>query len=308
MVDNVNTEIVAVQQVKEAHEEEILNKANVVGVSIGQKDSKKKGEDGPTCVQVLVEKKLPKSKLSNEDMVPPEMDGIKTDVLEVGIIEAQAFTARLRPAVPGYSMGHFQITAGTFGCLVRDACRPCRTYILSNNHVLANSNAASIGDPILQPGRVDGGSVRGDVIARLARFVPIHFGAGRHNLVDCAIAAPLDLRNVIASVEALGIPRGKVEATLGLDVVKSGRTTETTAGKVIGINATVNVGFGVGVAQFRNQIITTNMSAGGDSGSLLMSRAGREATGLLFAGSSQVTIHNNITNVEAALGVEVITI
>ena len=92
-----------------------------------------------------------------------------------------------------------------------------------------------------------------------------------------------------------------------MEVVKSGRTTQTTTGKVTGLNATVAVNYGVGVAYYRNQIITTNMSQGGDSGSLLLSKADRKATGLLFAGSSVVTIHNNIANVLMALGVEVVT-
>ena len=38
------------------------------------------------------------------------------------------------------------------------------------------------------------------------------------------------------------------------------------------------------------------------SGSLLMDR-GLKAVGLLFAGSSQITVHNHIADVEAALGV-----
>lgn len=300
-------EFYKVASVKAAQENKLMHLANVNGVGIGPKNPKGK-DAGPLCIQVYVVEKLKKSALSSTDLVPPTIDGIPTDVVEVGVIEAQAFTARVRPAVPGFSIGHYKITAGTFGCLVRDACNPCRVYILSNNHVLANSNAASIGDPILQPGPHDGGTVAKDTIAKLARFVPILYGdPERYNLVDCAIAAPRSMRQVIASITALGIPKGTVEATLGMEVTKSGRTTETTTGKVIGINATVAVNYGVGVAHFRDQIITTDMSAGGDSGSLLLSSNTREATGLLFAGSSQVTIHNNIMNVQNALGVKVIT-
>ena len=88
---------------------------------------------------------------------------------------------------------------------------------------------------------------------------------------------------MIASIVALRIPTGTVEASLGLDVVKSGRTTWTTTGRVIDVNATTAVNFGVGVAYFNNQILTTPMSQGGDSGSLLMSLSDRLATGLLFA-------------------------
>lgn len=305
--EDIDVQLVKVQSLKSDKEDELLAKANVIGVGVGFKETKGR-ETEEVCVSVYVPKKVAKKDLESEDLVPETYDSVPTDVREVGEIEALTFNARVRPARPGYSIGHYKITAGTFGCLVRDTCYPCRIHILSNNHVLANSNAASIGDPILQPGPYDGGTVPGDVIARLARFVPIHFGsANRYNLVDAALATPGDRRDVIASIANLGIPKGTVEATLGMEVAKSGRTTETSTGKVIGIDVTSAVNYGVGIGYFRNQIMTTNMSAGGDSGSLLLSRGGRKATGLLFAGSSIVTLHNNLANVEMALGVEIIT-
>jgi hypothetical protein len=305
--EDIDVLIARAQSLKNEKEDELLEKANVLGVGVGFKETKGK-ETEDICVAIYVKKKVAKKDLKSEDLVPATYDGLPTDVREVGRIEALAFDARIRPARPGYSIGHYKITAGTFGCLVRDTCYPCRTHILSNNHVLANSNAASIGDPILQPGAYDGGKIPGDVIARLTRFVPIRFGsADRYNLVDAALATARDQRDVIASIVNIGIPRGTVEATLGMEVVKSGRTTETTTGKVIGIDVTAAVNYGVGIGYFRNQIMTTNMSAGGDSGSLLLSRNGREGTGLLFAGSSAITLHNNIANVEMALGVELIT-
>ncbi|PCI12448.1 MAG: hypothetical protein COB71_08900 [Thiotrichales bacterium] len=297
-----------IQQVKDDKEDSIFELPNVVGLGIGYKETKGK-ETKEHCISVYVRKKVAVKSLDSCEQIPKTLDDVTTDVVEVGDVEAQAFSSRIRPAKPGYSMGHFRITAGTFGCLVRDACSPCRIYILSNNHVFANANAAVIGDRILQPGRVDGGSVANDTIARLARFVRIRFNdRAAHNLVDAAIARPSDLRNVTASIVGLGIPKGTTEATLGMAVTKSGRTTETTSGRVIGIDATIAVNFGAsGIAYFRNQVLTTAMSQGGDSGSLLLERSTREATGLLFAGSSRVTVHNNINNVLMALGVEIVT-
>lgn len=299
---------------KEAREKEILTLPNVVGVGLGYKEVKGK-ETKEVCVSVYVEKKVPRDQLSKNQLVPstlvvPETtEEVKVDVREVGRVVALAFNSRVRPAKPGHSIGHYRITAGTFGCLARDACYPGHIYILSNNHVLANSNAAAIGDSIIQPGRVDGGSSPGDKVATLSRFVPIHFGGvDDYNLVDAALARPVDMRMIMASINALGIPRGIAEATLGMEVTKSGRTTQVTTGKVIGVDATIRVGYHTaGTAYFRNQIITSNMSRGGDSGSLLMSREGHMATGLLFAGSNKVTVHNNILNVMMALRVDIIT-
>ncbi len=297
-----------VQITKEIREPELLRLPNVVGVGIGFKEVKGKPTD-ELALLVYVERKLPRKDLGRDAIVPDECDGTKTDVVETGPLEALALTARVRPCRPGVSLGHWRITAGTFGCLVQDRCAPCRVYVLSNNHVLANSNAAAAGDPVLQPGRYDGGRYPADLVARLERFVAIRFGsADRYNLVDAALARPLDLRLTIGSTLGLGLPRGTAEAALGQDVVKTGRTTGTTTGRVTGIDATVAVGYGAsGTAYFRNQIITTNMSQGGDSGSLLLERADRRAVGLLFAGSSRVTIHNNIRNVLLALGVELVT-
>jgi hypothetical protein len=236
------------------------------------------------------------------------------------------FIARVRPATPGYSIGHHNITAGTFGCLVRDirrcccklekdcGCSPSRQewagdyLILSNNHILADSNLAQLGDLILQPGPVDGGVFPADGVATLERFEPIVFGGSGYNLVDAAVARPTYSRNVTASIIGLRMPRGINEALVGSRVLKVGRTTQVTAGRVLAVDATVFVGpyTGGGVALFRHQILTTGMSAPGDSGSLLMD-VNLNAVGLLFAGSARATFHNHIADVESALGVRPLT-
>jgi len=91
-----------------------------------------------------------------------------------------------------------------------------------------------------------------------------------------------------------------------MSVRKSGRTTEFTTGTITVLNATVNVSYGVGqVARFENQIVTTPMSQGGDSGSLLVAGDALHAVGLLFAGSDQATIHNPIQAVLDCLEVDI---
>jgi hypothetical protein len=84
-------------------------------------------------------------------------------------------------------------------------------------------------------------------------------------------------------------------------VKKTGRTTNFTTGRVTAINATVNVNYGGGkVARFCRQILTTDMSAPGDSGSLVLDEY-NNPVGLLFAGSSVVTVLNPINLVQALL-------
>lgn len=185
---------------------------------------------------------------------------------------------------------------------------PPAYYILSNNHVLANSNNARLGDPILQPGPYDGGSSPGDVIARLSRYVPIRFiteTSSPCNYVDAAIAQG-NLQDLNREIYWVGYLKRLYVAPKVDDIVeKTGRTTGFTTGKVTNINATVKVNYGGGkVAKFCRQIITTNMSSGGDSGSLV-ANLDEGAVGLLFAGSSTHTILNNILYVQVLLRIRV---
>jgi len=153
----------------------LLKTHHVVATGVGFKVSDGKLTDTPSLI-CSVDRKLPLAQLSSAERLPAQLDGIPTDVIETGRLRAfQSHTGRHRPAPGGTSIGHRDITAGTFGCLVR---RGGEVFILSNNHVLANSNAALAGDPILQPGPHDGGSDPDDRIAELADFVVIDFGDG----------------------------------------------------------------------------------------------------------------------------------
>jgi hypothetical protein len=245
---------------------------------------------------------------------------------QVPLVGAELLARRIRPAEGGYSVGHFKITAGTIGTCVYDLLPgaatgsqpmpgvgiPQRFYILSNNHVLANTNAALVGDPILQPGPFDGGTFPADMIARLSRFIPITLDPPtprilHRNLVDAAVAEG-QFHDLDREIYWGGYVRGwrrRANVAVGTVVQKTGRTTNYTTGRIVAINATVDVGYGAGrIGRFHDQIITTDMSAGGDSGSLVTT-PDDIAVGLLFAGSSVATIANQIENVRTLLRVEV---
>jgi len=304
----------------------LLRKANVVGVGVGRKIVDGKETDEPAVI-VFVERKLPEDRLRKEDVIPKALDEVKTDVIETGKIKAQAAaprarTDRWRPAPGGVSVGHYRITAGTLGGVVR---RGGRRFILSNNHVLADSNRARPGDPVLQPGPADGGT-REDAIATLETFVRLRFDAPDRgftaflrrlaarlgfrpaaqapaNLVDAAIARPVRDDAVDESVLGLGRPAGIAEAGVGDTVRKSGRTTGLTEGRVLATDATLQIEYDADVATFTDQIVAGPMSQGGDSGSLVVDREGR-AVGLLFAGSATSTVFNRARRVADALGIE----
>lgn len=354
---------------------QLMSLANVVGVAIGYKNAQP-GAATPTnelAIITLVEVKKPLAALSASQVVPRELDGIPTDVYEVGQLRAlQTPRDRFRPVIPsGVSIGHYKVTAGTLGTIVTDRTTGER-LILSNNHVLANSNDALIGDSILQPGTVDGGQNPGDVVARLLRFVSLTYigdppppttpppptepptqpptqpsgcdvvdvvvkiantlaklsGSNKQvvatpssasasttdtqvtdNLVDCAVAKPIDPSMFTGEIRGIGMVSGTKPAALGMRVRKSGRTTDYTEGTITLLNATVNVAYntnqGQRTARFTGQIITEAMSQGGDSGSLIVDQAENKAVGLLFAGSSAATIFNPIDRVLDALNVSI---
>jgi hypothetical protein len=327
-----------IKHAKELHKHVILAKPNVVGVGTGYK-IKRGQRTSQLCVVTMVSRKIPLAGLASDALVPKTIDGVPIDVIEVGYLRAlQSRTDRWRPAPGGVSLGHYKITAGTFGAVVRDRATGDR-LILSNNHVLANSNDAQPGDPVLQPGPADGGQMRTDTIARLERFSPIQFdtapavcelatGAAdlanaiaralgsKHRLeaiqsdpaasnpVDAAVARPQEDIDILEEILEIGEIQGTTPAVLGMSVRKSGRTTGYTTGEITVLDATVTVGYGEGrTARFENQIVTNAMSQGGDSGSLLVAGDGLQAVGLLFAGSEQITIHNPIQAVMDSLEV-----
>ena len=314
-------------RVQKAHTDEMFEIAGVVGTGVGL------AENGRLVVRVFVQ--------TSEAVAG--VPGSREGVTFVPQITGEFFALRVqgqgkgqgkkipkepapdrtsrfdRPVPIGVSTGHPDITAGTIGARVTDGNA---VWALSNNHVYAKSNAASIGDDVIQPGTFDGGSSPADDIGTLAAFAPIDFcnpypSSCTDNTVDAAIALSStgDLGKATPS-DGYGTPKSATTAgVLNTKVKKYGRTTGLTEGNVFAINATVNVNYGgPGVARFVNQIIITpgSFSEGGDSGSLIVAKGqgrnkanDRKPVGLLFAGSSAYTVANPIDAVLAAFGVTI---
>jgi hypothetical protein len=287
-------------EVQHRHIGNLMRIPDVVGTGVGI------GPDGLPAIKVFTAR-------HGVPGIPEWLESVPVQVEVTGMIVALGdTTARYRPAPIGVSVGHPDITAGTLGARVTDGTN---VYILSNNHVLANINQATIGDPILQPGSYDGGVSPADDIANLTAFEPINFSGGS-NTIDAAIAlsSKSDLGNSTLG-DGYGTPSSEtVEAYAGLPVKKYGRTTSMTHGQVSEINVTVNVCyeqlwiFCVKSATFVDQIAISpgTFSAGGDSGSLIVTDdENNNPVGLLFAGSSTRTIANRIAPVLARFGVTI---
>jgi PKD repeat protein len=293
------------------HTPGLLRIEGVVGTAVGL------DEDGNAAVKVFTAR-------PGVGGIPAWLDDeVPVRVVVTGMFVAGNTTSRARPAPVGYSVGHPDITAGTIGARVVNASG--ETFILSNNHVLANSNDGSLGDPILQPGPFDGGSYPADLIGTLADYEPIDFSLSGQNYMDAAVAAvaAVDVE-VSTPADGYGTPNaqpydldanddGNVDASvIGLNVKKYGRTTQLTVGVVTDINAMVEVCYEVLLwfctksAYMYDQIIYTNLSQGGDSGSLIVTDDGNNRpVSLLFAGSDTHTIGNRIDRVLQRFGVTV---
>jgi hypothetical protein len=246
----------------------------------------------------------------------------EVDVRVIGRVRALAsptpdrLQQRVRPLVPGLSVGHLDVTAGTVGGFVRRTGGSGGLLVLSNNHVLADSGAARAGDPTVQPGVADGGTAA-DRIGALAAFSELSAGPG--NLVDAAVTA-LDEG---VGADPGGYPGGPLALLVAAaddvdpeDVVeKVGRTTGHTRGRVTAVEVDgVGVEYDDGVHTFDDQVevegLSGGFSAGGDSGSVIWRSRDRAPLALLFAGSETggssgggVTFANPLATVLRILGV-----
>ena len=303
---------------------------NIQGVAIGGGDeisALAAGTPGDSTLTLYVAEPASTDEMRSvlvESLGVKAAGDIPLKVNVTGVIRAFPHTFKERPSLCGTSVAHQKVTAGTQGCLCfgRQDPRKNRVMILSNNHVLANSNDAKAGDCVCQPGPADGGSCPGDKVAVLERFVPLDFSGP--NVVDCATAWAWPDRVRVEQVYLSGgkptffrTGRTPVEPKVGMAVGKSGRTTQLTKGRIDGLGGSITVSYGTaGVAHFRDAIVIKSAAGKGpfgqpgDSGSLIWQwESGVAPVGLLFAGGSnpatgeQFTMANPIDSVMSALDI-----
>lgn len=318
----------------------ILRMPNVVGVGVGYKQVGLTRTEKPAII-VFVEKKLPVAELKRSKILPQKINGLETDVIEIGRVRLLERVMKMRPAFPGSSIGHYKVSAGTFGVVVKDK-KSGEKLILSNNHILANASnggdgRANPGDAILQPGPYDGGT-QSDKIAELVRFVPLirtaqpsdcpvaagvaNIGnrfiklvrpayemrfykySSTTNIVDCAVAKPVNDKLIGEDIVELGAVSGVGVAQENMWVQKSGRTTGVTSGQVTAMGVTIKVSLSDEESGwFSDQVVADLFCQPGDSGSLIIDKENK-AVGLLFAGSDSHCIFNRIQNVINLLEIE----
>jgi endonuclease G, mitochondrial len=280
-----------------------LQQENITSIGIGYKikDGKPTKE---LSIQFTVGRKVAPEELESIGAVEiPKtftIDGseVPTDViprsydLSARVVKPEAAPKRkiaIDPIMPGVSIGHPSISAGTAGCVVFDASNGA-PFVLSNWHVLQGANGR-IGDEIVQPGSHDDNRIARNMVGTLVRS---HLGVAG----DCAIAS-IDHRRLAPEIFDLNVGVSRIgEPDLGDRVIKSGRTTDVTYGIVQRIHITTRINYGaaglkeIGCFEIgpdpAHPALNGEISMGGDSGSAWLFVDGDEITemmlGLHFAG------------------------
>lgn len=327
------TELNAAHAAKEVNLERLLELPSVRGAGIGYRVRRGK-RTSDLAVQVFVDRKIDEDKVQLGALVPKEIDGpngpVRTDVVELYDVHAQQDTTRYRPVPGGCSIGpEASVSAGTLGGWACDETDDS-IVLLTNNHVISALDNMPVLRQVVQPGRLDGGTLPADVIGSLKRHIQLNTvpnGPGAAppvSPVDAAIGTievdrtdNITQLNVPAIYE-LGSPM------LEMSVQKRGRTTRlTTNGIVTSIGVTLNVTYagGTRLGRIQNSFIISStdgniFSTNGDSGSLILDQAQGElngtfpVVGLLYAGGTMnggpVTIANDINSVFGALNLSTV--
>ncbi|MHA4741310.1 S1 family peptidase [Dyadobacter sp. MSC1_007] len=285
---------------------------NIVALGISEKISNNHGT-GELALTFYVEEKIPLSELRAGTAVPAMIpnalarnDGVLTDVVVIGKLRPEINVTR-KVIQPGNSIGHVDVSAGTFGAVVTDGKS---NFLLSNSHVLANSGLGKKGDVIVYPGVLDGGVSPADLVAKLHAFKKFTVGGAFVNRTDCAIVKPTGdrLLDLTAEIKGLGLPKGVIQAERGMKLVKVGRTTGKTEGEVRDVHFRFVLDYdGVGEVGFVDQVFCTRYSKPGDSGALVLDKQSGKAMGLHFAGADGGSVFNPIEQVLSDLKVTLVT-
>ncbi|MCE0486567.1 S1 family peptidase [Ornithinimicrobium sediminis] len=333
MVDRSHEEArESIRPLKERVEDQLIARPGVVGVDI---DTKQVGgqDTGELSIVVFVRHKRPAGELPPDQLVPPSIDGVRTDVQELLVqlqpglvvpvgVQLRAGVQPRGTIVGGISMGpersirldppdvpspgEFHVV-GTLGALVRDRATGV-TMALTNYHVACVDSSWSVGDRMVHPSVVDDPEAAAP-FGSLARAV---LSEG----VDGAVVEIDERVSWSAEIASVGDVVGHRPAGVGTAVHKSGRTTGHTFGQVVSVDFTVSLDYGgdLGERTLRHQVrVVTDrarnarFSDGGDSGSVVVDLEGN-VVGLLFAGATDgsMTFANPVETVLDELGVDVL--
>ncbi len=297
---------------QEHNQERLLDLPAVIGVASGPRVRRGKATR-ELCVQVFVERKRPLESIGMAERVPDAVaagaqaaDVVGTDVIEITRPQEHQDTTRYRPLPGGSSIGpESSVSAGTLGGWACDNTDDS-VVLLTNNHVISALDTMPVARRVVQPGRLDGGVLPGDVIGTLKRHVALATVAnppGAPLPAVTAVDAAIGTIDVDRDDDVLQIAPAIYELqapAVNMDVQKRGRTTRlTNNGRVFSVNGTFTINYrnGTRLGRVGNTFLIRStdgntFSRAGDSGSLIFNqregelRGTRPVVGLLYAGGS----------------------
>lgn len=263
---------------------ELISRYRIRQTAVGYKikNGKLTNEIG---IIAYVSKKQNKSKLRSLqiEVMPKHIDGVVTDVQTIRFFPRSSDDNRYRPIEGGIAtIRHPSQFIGTLGLIIR---KGKKLYGITNNHVGANEDVQGIsppfarkGDPWVQP---SSGTVPRDVIAKLNKWNRLKPQApGKINHYDFAMGEIVlpGLEAKFNRIKDIGLVEGTDNINLGDKVMKRGRTTLKTQGRVIATDARVYVPYQGYNCDFEGQVTIigdpdpkVQFSSGGDSGSCIVS-------------------------------------
>ncbi len=323
-----------------------MKRRNVVACGVGYKITRGALTDIPSLVVSVTQKEPPERLGADDlipDQVDDVLtDVIETGEIVAHSLDRQA---RQRPVRPGISVGHQSGSTGTFGCVVRrggELFALSNNHVLAFENQAEKGDFILQPGPVDGGSLLDQIGALSDFVAlrfldsstdseaegqstepsgcatllnnllsalsdlgqtKTAGEVPL---GPQLNYVDVAVARLDDSVSVDPRiVDVGGAPLGIAEPELNMKVIKSGRTTGLTKATIIQVDVVVDVRYGSRKARFLNQIMTSPFSQPGDSGSLVLDYE-RNAVGLLFSGSDNITVVNPIQPVLTAMRAELV--
>ncbi len=244
-----------------------------------------------------------RNKLPEQLRIPGIQYPVPVEVVSLGSLTPLMSTKRTRPLLPGLSISHAAMTAGTLGAFARSR-DPAdeNTYLLSCNHVLTEYNANSPGDLIVQPGKADRGKAPNDVVASLSHVIELVYHDREYrNRVDAALAK-IDTSNCLPGDESVmgSIPISRSVRSRG-SVRMVGRTSGEAYGRVRDPAARLHMSYprdrsSTSKVGFEDVVVCTAFSKKGDSGAVVYNES-NHAVGMIIAGSDRSSIFCKIGHI-----------
>lgn len=288
-------------EVKRAAEARLLAIPGVHGVAVGLREV-----DGRLTEEIVISvsvlQKKPLGELPPEEVIPSEIDGVPTDVIEHSLMEPQADDAKYRPIKGGAQIqlrrGPFlPFLTGTMGCIV-SIDKTDVAALLTNHHVVADAHD----DLVAQPSRE----------SNCCACCPAIIGTRGLKILsedlDGAICVIDSAVQWNPSIIDIGGVTGTASAVLNETVRKRGRTTGTTSGTVTAIDYSGTRSDGW---EFKRQVRIKPpsnrepFSRGGDSGSAVVNQK-RQVVALLWGGTTDYAGASPIEYAIKQLGIKVV--